>query len=251
MARYFIELCYHGKTFSGFQIQQNAITVQGELERVMAIYYRQPIALTGSSRTDAGVHALQNFFHFDTDVVVSQKDIYHLNAILGNAISIKQLYIVPNEMHSRFDALNREYKYYITTKKDPFLNDRAWFYPYALNMDILKQAASIVLGAHDFTAFAKRNTQVFTHICTVEYSNWEMVDHTLVYTVKANRFLRGMVRALVATMLKTARQNMDIQQFKSLLEVKENALADFSAPAHGLFLCAITYNTNNLIEITA
>lgn len=251
MARYFLELSYHGKPFSGFQIQQNAVTVQGELEKAMAIYYRQPIALTGSSRTDAGVHSLQNFFHFDTALTISIKDTYHLNALLGDSICIKNLFAVGEEAHCRFDALSREYKYYITRKKDPFLTDRAWFYPYNLDIDILNEAAQTLLGQHDFTAFAKRNTQVFTHQCTIQTSYWERTNNTLIYTVKANRFLRGMVRALVATMLKTAKGNIEIQQFKSLLLNNSNVLVDFSAPAHGLFLCEVAYKNNSLSLITA
>jgi tRNA pseudouridine38-40 synthase len=251
MARYFLELSYHGKAFSGFQIQQNAVTVQGELEKAMAIYYRAPITLTGSSRTDAGVHALQNFFHFDTTVIISEKDIYHLNALIGEAISIRNLFSVDEESHCRFDALSREYKYYITKKKDPFLTDRAWFYPYSLDIDTLNEAALALIGEHDFTAFAKRNTQVFTHQCTIESSYWQSIDNTLIYTVKANRFLRGMVRAMVATMLKTAKKNIDMEQFKSLLANNTNILADFSAPAHGLFLCEVAYKDNSLKLITA
>jgi tRNA pseudouridine38-40 synthase len=144
MSRYFIEVCYDGTDFGGFQIQSNQVSIQGALEQALATIYRVPIALTGASRTDAGVHALQNFLHFDTDIAITQKHIYNLNSILPKSIVVKAIYVVPANAHCRFDAIKRSYIYKIHCQKDPFLEGRSWFYPFPLNVSALQEAADIL-----------------------------------------------------------------------------------------------------------
>jgi tRNA pseudouridine38-40 synthase len=236
MPRYFLELSYKGTAYSGFQVQQNALTIQSEVEKALRIFYHEEISLTGSSRTDAGVHAKQNFFHFDTDLKISAEQVYNLNAILPADISITSINQVIEDAHCRFSALSREYCYYIYNKKNPFLDETAWFYPYSTDISLLNKAAELVKGKHDFTSFAKRNTQVNNFICTIDQSEWKYEAGMLVYNVKANRFLRGMVRALVATMLKVGRQTITAADFTSIISAHDCSKADFSAPAHGLFL---------------
>ena len=145
MKRYFIEVSYDGAGFGGFQIQQNQQTIQGALEAAMATLYRETISLTGASRTDAGVHALQNFFHFDSALEVTAKHVYNLNAILPNAIVVNGIYIVPADAHSRFDAVKRSYIYKIHTQKSPFLEGRSWYYPFPVDLDALQSAANTLL----------------------------------------------------------------------------------------------------------
>lgn len=239
--RYFLEVAYHGRDFAGFQVQHNAITVQEEVEKALAVFCKIPISLTGSSRTDAGVHARQNFFHFDTSLELGPKQLYNLNAILPHSIVAKSLRKMPDDAHSRFDASGRLYKYYLYGSKNPFLNDRAWFYPYPLNLEVLNQIATSLLGQHDFTSFSKRNTQVKTMLCTLSQSYWAYEGNLLVYTVQGNRFLRGMVRGLVATMLKAGRGVITPEGFAQILAAKDCSKADFSAPAHGLFLEKVTF----------
>src|SRR5215216_2897775 len=135
MHRYFLEVAYKGTNYSGFQIQHNANTIQAEVEKALAILLRQQINLTGSSRTDAGVHALQNFFHFDTEINITEKNLYNLNAILPNDIAAKGFHSVNNSRHCRFDAISREYRYFIYNKKNPFLQETAWYYPYKINFE--------------------------------------------------------------------------------------------------------------------
>src|SRR4051812_27620018 len=202
MSRYFLEVAYKGTNYSGFQIQKNANSIQSEIERVFTTIQKEPFALTGSSRTDAGVHALQNFFHFDFDGELDSHLVYKMNAILSEDIVVHKLINVKPEAHCRFDAITREYKYFIYRYKNPFLKDRAFYFPYNLNLDLMQEAAEIIKNYTDFTSFSKRNTQVKTFTCHVIKSNWENEDDCLVFYIKANRFLRGMVRALVATMLK-------------------------------------------------
>jgi tRNA pseudouridine38-40 synthase len=241
MPRYFLEVVYMGTRFSGFQVQDNACTVQGEVEQALSTLTRSPIMLTGSSRTDAGVHALSNFFHFDAPEALSDKLPYRLNAILPPDISVKSLRHVSSAAHSRFDAIARHYKYVIYQKKNPFLQDRGWFYPYPLDGGKLEEAAHIILNTTDFTSFAKRNAQVHTHNCTIKESRWYRTDDGWNYEVIGNRFLRGMVRGLVGTMLQVGKGKIDLEAFKAIIGAKDNTLADFTPPGRGLFLCEVRY----------
>jgi len=241
MRRYFLEVSYKGANYSGFQLQKNANTIQAEVEKAFAILQKQQVSMTGSSRTDAGVHALQNFFHIDIEGTVHPHFIYKMNAILPDDIVVKRLIPVKAEAHCRFDAVSREYKYYIHRHKNPFLKDRAYYFPYKLNMDKLQQAASVLKEYEDFTSFSKRKTQVKTFICQVIESEWIWENDCLVYHTKANRFLRGMVRALVATMLRVARNKITIEEFRNIIESKDCTRASFSVPGKGLFLIRVAY----------
>ena len=138
MPRYFLELSYKGTAYSGFQVQENANTVQTEVEKAFSILHRQPVCLTGSSRTDAGVHALQNFFHFDYDDIIHSQFVYKMNAILPDDIVIKNLYQMPSAAHCRFDAVSREYVYKIHRFKNPFFKDLSFFYPFRLDLDLMQ-----------------------------------------------------------------------------------------------------------------
>jgi tRNA pseudouridine38-40 synthase len=239
--RYFLEVSYKGTQYSGFQSQKNANTIQSETEKAFKIFLKKEIHLTGSSRTDAGVHALQNYFHFDADDELSPQLLYNLNAILPGDIALKNLYKVKNGAHCRFDAVTREYKYFIYQKKNPFLADGAFYFPYALDLTLMQNAATIIKEYSDFTSFSKRNTQVKSFLCDIKESEWSIEGECIVYKVKANRFLRGMVKGLTATMLKVGRHKMSIDVFRSIVEAKDCTLANFSAPAHGLFLVGVTF----------
>lgn len=241
MPRYFLELSYMGTRYQGFQVQDTGATIQSEVERALQIRFRQPFSLTGSSRTDSGVHAVQNFFHFDTELVIDQQSVYNLNALLPQDIAVRGIYPVPDTAHSRFDAVSREYRYYIYNRKDPFLTDRGWLYPYPLDRDLLAESARILLEYNDFTSFSKRNTQVKTFLCNLELSEWTETETGWMYRVRANRFLRGMVRGLVGTMLKTARGQLSLDGFRAVIEALDCSKADFSTPAQGLFLHKVNY----------
>ncbi len=244
MSRYFIEVAYLGTAYAGFQRQDNAHTVQAELEKVLGLLNRQPVQLTGSSRTDAGVHALQNFFHYDTELEQPEKLLYNINALLPRDCVARSLRRVAPDAHCRFDAVSREYRYHCTTRKDPFLEGRAYYFPYTANLELMQAAAAILLEYRDFTSFSKRNTQVKTFICQLTESRWEAVPDGFTYYVKGNRFLRGMVRALTGTMLRVGRGKMDLDMFRRVIEAKDCTLADFSVPAHGLFLEKVNYPEN-------
>jgi len=253
--RYFIETSYKGTAYSGFQVQQNSNTIQAEIEKALTVFYKQSFSLTGSSRTDAGVHALQNYFHFDVEKQLAhdsktekspelsdlEKSTYHLNAILPPDIVIKRIFRVADDAHCRFDAVSREYQYCIYKTKDPFLEDRAYYFPYKTDIEKLRESADIILLHKDFTSFSKKNTQVHNFICDIKQSEWTEDKETLIYSVKSNRFLRGMVKALVGTMLRVATQKISVDEFKNIIESRDCAGADFSVPSHGLFLVKVAY----------
>ena len=241
MSRYFLEVSYKGTYYSGFQTQENANTVQAEVEKAFKVLQREPVVMTGSSRTDTGVHALQNYFHFDFESELHPQFVYKVNAILPSDIVIKGVRQVPAEAHCRFDAVNREYRYYIYRHKDPFLEDRAYYFPFKLDVEKVKEAAGVIQEYTDFTSFSKRNTQVKTFECIISRSEWKWEDGCLVYNVVGNRFLRGMVRALTATMLQVGRGKMDIGGFRKIIEAKDCTKASFAVPAHGLFLVSVGY----------
>lgn len=247
MPRYFIEVFYNGANYAGFQIQQNANSIQAEIEKALNIFFKSTFSLTCSSRTDTGVHALSNYFHFDYEPFSLyttgrlKRIIYNLNAILPDDIVVKRIYRVADDAHCRFDAVSREYKYYIYQHKDPFQSDRAYYYPYRLDIGVLNEAAAVIMSYVDFTSFSKRNTQVSSFNCNILKSEWVMEQDILVYSVKANRFLRGMVRGLVGTMLKAGTLKISIDEFRKIIESKDCTNADFSIPPHGLFLVNVEY----------
>jgi tRNA pseudouridine38-40 synthase len=241
MPRYFLEIAYKGTAYSGFQSQHNANTVQAEAEKAFSILQKEKVVFTGSSRTDAGVHARQNFFHFDYNGEIHAQFIYKMNAILPPDIVARQLYPVSPEAHCRFDAVSRSYAYYIYRAKDPFLADRAYYFPYKLDFPSMQEAAAMLFDYEDFTSFSKRNTQVKTFRCRIVQSEWREEGDQLVYRVKADRFLRGMVRALTATMLRVGRRKLSLAELRAIIEAKDCTRASFAVPAHGLFLEKVEY----------
>ncbi len=241
MSRYFIEVCYDGTDFGGFQIQSNQVSIQGALEQAMAIIYRMPIALTGASRTDAGVHAFQNFLHFDTNLEITQKHIYNLNSILPKSIVVKAIYEVPANAHCRFDAIKRSYLYKIHSQKDPFLEGRSWFYPYPVKVSALQEAADLILSHTNFESFSKKNTAVNTFDCKITKAQWIQEGSLLSFHIESNRFLRGMIRGFVGTMLHIGREHTNLEAFKEIILSRNEQNVDFSTPAHGLYLSSIQY----------
>ncbi|MBL7696790.1 MAG: tRNA pseudouridine(38-40) synthase TruA [Chitinophagaceae bacterium] len=236
MSRYFLEVSYKGTAYAGFQVQQNALTVQEEVEKALEVFLRERVVCTGSSRTDAGVHARQNYFHFDFNGEIGERNVYNINALLPGDIAVKSLREVAADAHCRFDAKWREYVYRIYGKKDPFIADTAYFFPYTLDMAVMAEVAAVVKEYEEFEAFSKRRTQVKTYSCKVMESIWEDEGDVKIYRVRANRFLRGMVRGLVGTMLQVGRGKNSVDGFRKIIEQGNQADVDFSVPGSGLCL---------------
>ncbi len=250
MARYFLEVMYDGTAFHGSQLQGDIPTVQYFINKSLSTLFRTPIESFGASRTDEGVHALCNFYHFDTETEPHPQFMYKMNAILPHQMSIVAVYKPQSpELNARFDALTRQYRYRIYGKKNPFRHNRALYYPFSIDTEVLQQTAGILKEYENFETFSKRNTQTFTFNCKIHRSFWEQHDEELHYVVEANRFLRGMVRGLVGTQLQVARGRHTIEDFRKIIEAKDCTLADFSVAGHGLYLEAIKYPEGSLIEV--
>jgi len=187
------------------------------------------------------VHALQNFFHFDTDIQITSKHIYNLNALLPKSIAVKGIYGVLPDAHSRFDAVKRSYIYRLHSEKDPFSEGRSWFYPFPLDLTALQAAADTLLIHTNFESFSKKNTSVNTFECTITKALWVQAGKNLSFHIDANRFLRGMIRGLVGTMLQVGRGQLDLTQWNDIILSKNEQNVDFSTPAYGLYLSSIQY----------
>ncbi len=248
--RYFLKVAYNGLSFHGSQIQGDLSTIQFHINKALSILLRSATLSFGASRTDEGVHALGNFYHFDVTTPIVDNFKYKMNAILPPGIAVKDIYLANNEnANARFDAIKRSYRYQIYHTKDPFLYEKAMFCPYDLDFDRLKETSKILLEYRDFESFSKKNTQAYTFLCDIYHSEWVKSQQEIHYTVSANRFLRGMVRALVGTQLKVASGKISINEFRDIIESKDCRKADFSVPGHGLYLEEIAYPDNYFTKI--
>lgn len=242
MGRYFIGISYNGANYSGWQTQNNAISIQATLQDAFRKALRQEITIVGSSRTDAGVHALYQVAQFDGDLTLDvQQVIFRVNMILPEDITVLKIFRVKSNARARYDALSRSYRYYISRKKNPFQVGRALFLYGDLDIDLMNECCQIILKTTDFQSFSKVNTQVNHFECFLTEAIWENTQDLLVFKVSANRFLRGMVRALVGTMLEVGRKKMTLEEFRLVVESKDRKKAGENVPACGLFLTHVAY----------
>lgn len=242
--RYFIELSYRGTNYHGWQIQENAHSVQAELNKALSILLKEDISTLGAGRTDTGVHAKYFIAHFDTnhpELLAKSDFIYHLNHIVPLDISIKSIKAVKPEAHARFDATSRTYEYIICKEKDPFWLNMAWLYTGELNVDLMNQAIKYLFSYSDFTSFSKVGSDVKTSICKINSAKWEEKENLLVFTISADRFLRNMVRAIIGTLIDVGRKKISIERFSEIIAAQNRSLAGSSAPAEGLYLTNIDY----------
>ncbi len=249
MPRYVLEVIYDGTKFNGSQIQGEQPTVQLALNKTLSTVLRKPVATYGASRTDEGVHALCNYYHFDTDEEINFDLGYKCNAILPGELAVKRACKAADDFNVRFDAVSRRYRYRIYHRKDPFKLERGLYFPFKLNMELLHETAGIIKEYTHFESFSKRNSQTKTFICSIEKSYWEVVDDELHYVVEGNRFLRGMVRGLVGTQLYIARGRGTAADFRQIIEAKDCTKAFFDVPGFGLYLEQIRYNEGALVEL--
>ena len=244
MQRYFVELSYNGTHFFGWQRQPNQISVQEEIENAFTkLNSNQPISIVGCGRTDAGVHANKYIMHVDLqEVRDNQQLIFKLNRILPDSIVIHSITAVSTEMHARFKATARTYRYFMNTHKNPFKQDTSWYFSSNLDFEAMNKAGKFLLGKNDFTSFSKVNTDVKTNICTVSKAQWVQIDsHNFYFEITADRFLRNMVRATVGTLLEIGLGKINPESIITILEEKNRGAAAISVPAHGLFLWEVCY----------
>ena len=240
--RYFIEIAYNGKNYHGWQIQPDAISVQEVLEEAMSTIFQNKMKVTGAGRTDTGVHARQLFAHFDSDEIVDIDDRkFRINCLLPKDISVKNIVPVAADAHARFDASERAYEYWITKAKDPFQVDFMYLIHKELDVNIMNEAANILLEYKDFQCFSRNKTGVKTYHCDIKEATWQWQGKELVFTIVADRFLRNMVRAIVGTLLEIGLKKITLDDFHAIIQSKDRSNAKTSAPAHGLYLTKVTY----------
>lgn len=246
MSRYFIDCAYLGSKYVGWQRQLNGISVQEEIERVLSMVFQHEIKIHGSSRTDAGVHALHQFAHVDLpDKFSSLEELtYKLNNLLPKDISINELTQIPKEIHSRFEAIGRKYVYRIHTFKNPFNAETSYYFRQSLNVDLMNDACKVLLKSTDFESFSKVKTAVNNFICKIEIAEWTTDGNNYSFTIQANRFLRGMVRAVVGTMIEVGSGKMTLEQFEEVINSKDRSQAGRNVPSHGLTLEQVIYPTD-------
>ncbi len=247
MARYFIELSYDGAAYCGWQRQPDAPTVQQALEKALSTLLRAEIEVVGAGRTDTGVNASFYVAHFDVaePVADAKQLVYKLNLILPHDIAVRSVKRVKDDAHARFDAREREYTYYISQRKNPFRRYSAWQYYVALDVEKMNKAAESLLVWDDFTTFAKLNSNNKTNICRVVKAEWHRDaddEDLLVFTIRADRFLRNMIRAIVGTLVDVGRGRYSVEEFERILHSCDLSLASAGAPAQGLFLSDVQYD---------
>jgi tRNA pseudouridine38-40 synthase len=241
--RYFLQLSYKGSRYSGWQIQANAPTVQAELNRCLSLLFREEISTTGSGRTDAGVHATCQVVHFDLSTSLDDlpRVLYKLNAMLPADIAVSRLRPVADDAHARFDAVRRAYQYRIVRAKDPFLCHDAYYHPPAQDLNAIRSACEILKQHTDFEAFSRVKTEVNHFHCHIFEAQWEPTETGYVFYVVANRFLRGMVRAVVGTLLDIGEGRMAAETLEDILESRDRRQAGRAVPPEGLYLCEVSY----------
>jgi tRNA pseudouridine38-40 synthase len=242
--RYFIQLSYKGTLFHGWQRQNNAPTVQEEVEKTLSTLLKAPTQVMGAGRTDTGVHAQYYIAHFDAlqdGLHHDQNLVYKINQLVHPDVAVQKIIKVANGAHARFDALSREYTYCISLEKDPFNREFCYVYQGRLDIEAMKKSAGVLFGFEDFKSFCKLHSDVKTTKCKILVSEWEYKGSQMVYKIKADRFLRDMVRAIVGTMFEIGRGRLGIQGMKAIIEGRNRQLAGPSAPACGLALTNIEY----------
>jgi tRNA pseudouridine38-40 synthase len=244
LARYFIFISFKGTSYHGWQFQPNSVTVQKTIEEALTFILGEKISTTGAGRTDAGVHALVFCAHFDSsnpDLTDEKNLVFRLNRFLPDDISVTGIRKVLPGSNARFSAVSRTYKYNISRIKDPFSDDSSWFIHGDLDIVSMSRASELLLNHTDFTSFSRLHSDNKTNLCRIYQAGWEQSDNMLVFTIKADRFLRNMVRAIAGTLVEVGRGRLSIGEFDSIILSKNRSSAGMSAPAKGLFLTGIEY----------
>lgn len=242
--RYFAELSYKGTNYCGWQRQPNARSVEQTIEEALSTLLRETIDVVGAGRTDTGVHAAFYVAHFDTSQPIANPEdfVYHLNSLLPDDVAFRRIYAVADDAHARFDATEREYRYYIQTHKDPFTKATTWQHTAPLDVEAMNKAAKVLLSTEDFTTFAKLGSNNTNNICHIYRAEWVEIEcGMLVFVFRANRFLRNMVRAVVGTLVDVGRGKITPEQFAEIVASRDLSRSSSSAPASGLFLTDVKY----------
>lgn len=247
--RYFFEIAYKGANYKGWQTQHNAITVQEIVEHALTKLTGTKTEIIGSGRTDTGVHCEQQFFHADILKDIVLKDFQHrLNVLLPKDISIQSIRTVKPEVSARFDALSRTYHYRITLVKNPLLEGLAMHYFKSADIPAMNKAAALLLGEHDFQCFSKVKTNVNHFLCNITKAEWKQKGDQLEFVITANRFLRGMVRAIVGTLLDVGTNKISVKDFQQIINSKDRKRAGQNVSPEGLYLTKVKYPSSIFLK---
>ncbi len=250
MPRYVLEISYDGTAYAGWQIQNNATAVQEVLEKALTILLQENISATGAGRTDTGVHACQLYVHFDVKQEIQAGMIYQLNGILPQDIAVNMLSRAKSEdFHVRFDAIRRAYEYQVVTRKTPHLHAYALWVQQELNWEAMNQAAASLLKYEDFASFCKAHGNNRTTLCQIFDAHWTQKKDRWVFYIAANRFLRGMVRAIVGTLLEVGRNKLTVDKFQEIIEKQDRSAAGPNVSAKGLSLTEVQYPPDSWIPL--
>ena len=250
--RYFIEIAYKGTNYNGWQVQPNAITVQQKVNEAVSIVLRHDVQTLGSGRTDTGVHARSQFAHFDSDVEITTYGyLLRINGILPKDIKVVSIFkATDNEAHARFSAVSRSYRYEVCLKQNPFLYELCTFLKRKPNVELMNQAVKYLLQHKDFETFSKVSESQEHHFCDITFAQWTIIeDNMLRFDITGNRFLRGMVRLIVGTLLEVGNGKITPQEFESILISKNRKLASGAVPSQGLYLQKVIYPEGMLVEV--
>jgi tRNA pseudouridine38-40 synthase len=249
MPRFFFEISYLGTPYNGWQSQNNAIGVQSLVEKALSAVLREPVEVVASGRTDTGVHCVQQFFHADIKGSFErQKLIVQMNSFLPRDIAIKSIRKVKPEASARYGAVERTYQYKITRVKDPLLAGYAYYYYKKADLKTMNQAAALLTGTHDFQSFSKVKTDVNHFVCTIKAAKWNQKGDLMVFTIVANRFLRGMVRSIVGTLLDVGSGKYSLADFRNIINSRNRANAGMNVPPEGLYLTKVKYPSSVFVN---
>ena len=240
--RYFLDIAYNGKNYHGWQVQNNAVSVQEVINKCLSLQLQEEIFVQGSGRTDSGVHCKQQFAHFDCKEELHQQNFLHkINAFLPNDIVINNVLKVKEDAHARFSALARSYQYHVVLKKNPFNVDFTYKLVHSPNVEQMNQAAEILTKYQDFEYFCKSNSGNEHFLCDVTNAYWQQENDVLVFYIQANRFLRGMVRLITGALLEVGFEKLSLSEFENLLKNKPKRKSKYAVPPEGLFLTKVLY----------
>lgn len=240
-----MNLAYRGAPFHGWQRQPGDVSVQSTIEDALGVILRQNVPITGAGRTDAGVNAHRMYAHLDLPDGFDPRRggfLRGLNSLVGRDIAIYGLAPVADDAHARFDATERTYRYFVHTRKSPFISDLSWFASNSLDFEAMNRSAALLIGTKDFTSFSRLHTDVKTNICDLRAAAWHQTAADRWYfEISANRFLRNMVRAVVGTLVEVGRGKMAPEGILEILERKDRCAAGTSMPGEALFLWDVKY----------
>ncbi|MEQ6167319.1 tRNA pseudouridine(38-40) synthase TruA [Ekhidna sp. MALMAid0563] len=239
--RYFIDISYRGTNYSGWQTQPNGVTVQEEIEKAISTILQIETAITGSGRTDAGVHATQQIAHFDADNNEPKNLVFKLNSFLDPDISVNGIRQVKDDVSARFEATSRKYHYHLHQAKDPFKTGLSYYFRPQLDIDLINKGCEIIKGWQNFECFSKVHTEVNHFNCDIFQARWVQDGTNHLFEITANRFLRGMVRAIVGTLIDVGLGKTSLEGLKNILESNDRSEAGRAVPPEGLYLQEVTY----------